>query len=467
MSSTTSQANLTSAFIDIATYDIIEQSYLYEPTTAVSPFVKKIRSSSWFSVCPTILAKSSGQPNFGQTWCVNVSRAGDYLLDAWLRLKTPVVTLTDAKYNAGQCKLRWTKNFMHALIKEAYVTFNDLIAFRLDNFFLDNWFQFATPGGKRNGYENMIGNEDSLTNYTNVGTSGKSLPERILNLPLPFGFTRHPGCSLPTAALPFNEIRINFNFRQWNELLIVDDTVSHETNVPLASELSTGVPVISQCDVWAEYAIVSSDERKIMGSVARDILIEQVQTTPQITWNPYTNTLISADIRVSHAIKAIFFEVRNKTYSNQWSNYTSASPVPDATGVNFNPTYASDPILSTSLLYDNTFRLSEMGSDYFSLIQPWYHCNASIPDKTGYHAYMYTLMLELIDAYGSTNFGKLTNVSMQTKPTADAYLASTPTGNAALWAGGIMDQQQFEFVCLVVNHMIVRCVGGSLGFPVV
>lgn len=464
MSTTTSQSNLTSAFIDLATYDVIERNYLYEPTTAQSPFVKKIRSSSWFSVCPTILAKSSGTPDFSQTWSVNISRAGDYLLNTWLRMKLPSVTLSDAKYNAGQCKIRWTKNLMHNLIKEAYVTFNDLIAFRLDNFFLDNWYQFTTVGSKRNGYENMIGNEDALTNYTNVGvTPGKSLPERILNLPLPFGFTRHPGCSLPTAALPYNEIRINFNFRAWDELLIVDDVTTGATNVPLASELSTGsAPQIRECNVWAEYAIVSADERKIMGAVARDILIEQVQTTPQITWNPLTSTIVSADLRVSHAVKAVFFEVRNKTYKNQWSNYTAASPIPAAAGVDFNPSLGSDPVLSTSLLYDNTYRLSEMGSDYFSLMQPWYH-SAAIPDKTGYHAYMYTLMLELIDAYGSTNYGKLTNVSIQTKPTTDSQTAAG--GGAA--SQGAKDAQIYEFVCLVVNHMIVRVAGGSLGFPVV
>lgn len=462
--STTSQNNLTSAFVDLATYDVIERNYLYEPASAQSPFVKKIRSSSWFSTCPTILAKSSGAPDFGQTWSVNVSRAGDYLLNTWLRLKLPSVTLSDARYALGY-RLRWTKNLMHALIKEAYVTFNDLIAFRLDNFFLDNWMEFTLNAGKRNGYENMIGNEDALTNYNNVvPNSGKSVPERILNLPLPFGFTRHPGCSLPTAALPYNEIRINFVFRNWDELLIEDDTGLGSTGVPLAANLSTSTaPQIRECNVWAEYAIVSADERKIMGAVARDILVEQVQTTPQITWNPLTSTIISSDIRVSHAVKAIFFEVRNKTYKNQWSNYTCASPIPAPAGVNYNPNLASDPILSTSLLYDNTYRLSEMGSDFFSLIQPFYHCQNSIPTKTGFHAYMYTLMLELIDAYGSTNYGKLTNVSIQTKPSADSITAAA--GGAA--ADGAKDAQVYEFLCLVINHIIVRVAGGSLGFPVV
>jgi hypothetical protein len=458
----TSQANLTSAFIDLATFDLIEKSYLYEPNTAQSPFVRKIRASSWFSVCPTLLAKSSGTPDFGQQWSVNVSRAGDYLLSCWLRMKLPAVSLSVAKAaDLANYKIRWTKNIMHNIIKEAWVTFNDLIAFRLDNFFLDNWFQHTVPGGKRNGYENMIGNSDILTNYT--ATSGKSIPEAILNLPIPFGFTRHPGCSLPTAALPFNEIRIQFNFRSWDELLILDSTVAGDTQVPVSSDLAA-VPQLKECNVWAEYAIVAAEERKIMGSTSRDILVEQVQTTPQVSWNPVTQNMMSSDLRISHAVKALFFEVRNKTYKNQWSNYTAGSPVPSAVAsVNFNPDYAVDPILSTSLLYDNTYRLSEMGSDYFSLIQPFYHCNSSIPDKTGYHAYIYSLMLELIDAYGSTNYGKLTNVSIQTKPTDEAKLAAAG-GNAA---AGAKDSQQYEFVCLAVNHIIIRVAGGSLGFPVV
>jgi hypothetical protein len=38
-------------------------------------------------------------------------------------------------------------------------------------------------------------------------------------------------------------------------------------------------------------------------------------------------------------------------------------------------------------------------------------------------------------------------------------------GGAA--SSGAKDAQIYEFVCTVVNHMIIRCAGGSLGFPVV
>ncbi len=97
-------------------------------------------------------------------------------------------------------------------------------------------------------------------------------------------------------------------------------------------------------------------------------MVEQVQTAPRHVWNPITNDAPNYDIRFSHAIKALFFAVRNTTFSNQPSNYTTASPVITSTTVILEPsTGAFDPIHHTTLIYENTNRLNHMGSDYFSL----------------------------------------------------------------------------------------------------
>ncbi len=52
-----------------------------------------------------------------------------------------------------------------------------------------------------------------------------------------------------------------------------------------------------------------------------------------------------------------------------------------------------------------------MGSDYFSLVNPWYHA-PTIPGLTGFHEYSYSLAFNEIDPMGSTNYGKLTNISI-------------------------------------------------------
>ena len=58
----------------------------------------------------------------------------------------------------------------------------------------------------------------------------------VLNLPLPFFYSRDSGVALPTAALPYNDMRINFNLRDWSALLIGqwDD----QGNVPINSTIS-------------------------------------------------------------------------------------------------------------------------------------------------------------------------------------------------------------------------------------
>lgn len=444
-------SNVTSGFIDLATFDEIEK-YLYGGADATAYFVRETRKSTWFTQVPVCLSNGNGTPDFGKEFSVTISRAGDYLLQTWLRVTIPSVQTV----GAGRA-LRWTQNLMHNLVKECSITFNDLVAARFDSYHLDFWAAFTVPASKINGYNNMIGNVGALnTAQTAV------IPATTLNLPLPFFYGRDSGVALPTAALPYNDMRINFVLREWTELLVDTDLVGvgAEQRVPttLAGSLVAGsaIPALSGVHVWADYAIVSNDERKRMACAPRDILIEQVQTAPRHTFNP--NAARSFDIRFSHAIKVLFFAVRNTTAAADWSVYTTASPVSTGAGVTTFP--GVDPILQTSLVYENTNRLSQMGSDYFSLVNPYYHAPV-IPSTTGYHTYSYSLDFINLDPMGSTNYGKLTNVSINPEASAGAIAGAAGTGG-----DGADFPQTYEFIVTAVNNNIIRVSGGALGFPV-
>lgn len=514
-------SNLTSGFVDLATYDELEK-YMYGGEDATTYFVRETRKSTWFTQVPVCLSKSAGAANFGNEWSSVISRAGDYLTSVWLRAELPAITLSFNNGNTQGTVLRWTRNVGHNLIREAVITFNDLVAARFDSFHLDFWAAFTTPADKRVGYNNMIGNTDELVQYgaayidpavTNLNkppgwplNSGQ-LPARHINVPLPFFFTRDSGISLPTAALPYNDMRITVKFRDWNELLVVQDTgrnplVTDATwngqcrQATLADISGSTAPTVNAY-IWANYAIVSNDERKRMACAPRDILIEQVQTAPLQAFIPRTTPNPQYDIRFSHAIKVLFFAARNKTLVSDWSNYSNALPRSDtlatgATGVmkprviNLNPaddpSYnnatgyffvggASDPIQKTSLVYENTARLSEMGSDYFSLVNPWY-CAPTIPDVAGYHSYSYSLDFFCLDPMGSTNYGKLTNVSIAPIASTAATNASNSDGTdtrTPISVGGLgtgYPKTTYEFITTVVNNNIIRVSGGALGFPV-
>jgi hypothetical protein len=453
-------SNITSGFIDLATYDELEK-YLYGGPSATAYFVRETRKATWFTLVPVVLSRANGNGDFGTDHSVNISRAGDYLLATWLRVTTPEISLTGAGAQNNSLRIRWTRNFMHNLIIECCITFNDLSAARFDNFHLDFWAAFTVPAGKQNGYKNMIGD---IPDMTEPHDSSNPIPSFTLNLPLPFFYSRDSGVALPTAALPYNEMRITYSFRNWSDLLILDDLSIGPPGVPSGpcplSYINGGVaPQLQLCQTWANYAIVSNDERKRMACAPRNILIEQVQTAPLQSFNPNTNTQPSYDLRFSHAIKVIFFACRNTTVAPEWSNYTAATPIPGAAAVNFAPSGAVDPIITTSLTYENTARLSNMGSDYYSLVQPWYHAPV-IPIESGYHMYSYSLDFICLDPKGSTNYGKLTNVSIAPVASLGAITAAAGNGlddSGANWVN------TYRFVTTVVNNNIIRISGGALG----
>jgi hypothetical protein len=459
---TTTGSNITSGFIDLATYDEIEK-YQYGGNDAFAYFVREIRRSTWFTQVPVILSRSSGAAGFNQEWSVSISRAGDYLLQTWLRLTIPAVTLLAGNTHGANGRIMWTRNFMHNLIREACISFNDLVAERFDNYFLDFWAAFTVNASKRVGYDNMIGNVDSLTAPHDVGTP---LARQSLNLPLPFFFTRDCGLALPTASLPYNEMRISFNFRNWTELLVLQNSTpaaaTNPASVPIVGTDIAVAPEITNIQVWANYAIVSNEERKRMACSPRDILIEQVQTAPRQNFTPLTNPNQSYDIRFSHSIKALFFAVRNITNPGIWSNYTTASPVAGPAVITYEPSGSFDPIDNTTFTYENTNRLNQMGSDYYSLIEPFYKA-PSIPEPTGYHMYSYSLDFHDVDPLGSTNYGKLTNVSVVPASSAAAAVGAGGTGTAG---SGQDYAQTFEFIIIGMNTNVIRISGGALGFPV-
>lgn len=453
-------SNMTSGFIDLATFDE-QEKYMYGGPDSTAYFVRETRKSTWFTTVPVTLSRSSGTPGFGQEWSVAISRAGDYLLNTWLRVTIPAVTLNAANSIGADGRLRWTRNLMHNLIEECAITFNDLTAARFDNYHLDFWAAFTVPAGKQTGYNNMIGNTDDLIQPV---ASGTAIPSRTLNLPLPFFFSRDSGVALPTAALPYNEMRISFKFRDWNQLLILSDSTPaagvNPNSAPVLADIGGTAPVLGTTQVWGEYAIVSNEERQLMGSAPRDILIEQVQTAPLQTFAPLTNTQPQYDIRFSHSVKALFFAVRNTSCASEWSNYTAASAVPDAAIVDFSPSNALDPIQDTSLVYESTNRLTQMGSDYFSLIQPYLHAPV-VPTETGYHMYSYSLDFYALDPMGSTNYGKLTNVSLIPRVSTAATTGAGGTGAFAPDDSGASYAQTFSFVVTALNNNVIRVSGGE------
>jgi hypothetical protein len=453
MSSYTS--NVTSAFVDLATLDTLE-TYLYGGEDAVTYFVRQHVKSTWFSQVPVVLASASGTADFGNTWSVTVSRAADYLLQTWLEVTTPVITPVAAFKNF------WVKNFMHNLVKEVTITFNDLVAMKIESSQFDFWSAFSVSASKKAGYDAMIG-----AGVKTLAANGQdavflhgldaSVSHKLM-LPLPFFFSRESGIALPTAALPYNDMRINFTMRTAAELL----TAFNETTVaevPAVSGTTYSAPAsisLLKARVWANYAVVTNEERALMGQTTRDIAIEQMQAAPITSYT--VGGTAQYDIRFSHGIKALMFGLRNTTRDT--SVYTAGAGYESGAGGDILSRYHTravgelagvfdrgSPIDTVSLLYENTTRLGSLPSQYFTHVQPFYHAESIPTSEPGIHLYSYALDLMKVDPCGSTNYGMLTNISI---------IPQSVAGLTGTW----------ELVMNGISHNVVRVTGGALGFPI-
>jgi hypothetical protein len=455
----TYQSNIASTFIDLATFDALEQK-LYSGLDSITYFVRQHKKATWFAQTPVVLSNASGTADFGNDWSVTISRAGDYLLHNWLSVTTPALA------PAADTANFWVKNLMHNLVKEVSITFNDLTAMRIESTQLDFWAAFSTPASKKNGYRNMTGygvETLSANGRDNVFLHGLDASvAHKLQLPLPFFFTRDSGVSLPTAALPYNDMRINFTFRTAAELLTAFDlTGAAEAQIPAVLGTTTTVTNPSfggKVSVWANYAVVSNDERALMGRVTREIVIEQFQSAPITN---YTNGGTSTyDIRFSSAVKALFFGLRRDhsddttvqtgvgitgAGGDRLSGYDTRVPANEAAGIY----ERKSPLETVTLLYENTTRLGSVPSAYFNSVNPYYHAQAIPSDEPGMHMYSYGLDLMSVDPTGSTNYGRLTNVTIVPTETA---LAAANT--------------DWKIIVNAIVYNVAKISGGAFGFPI-
>jgi hypothetical protein len=490
----TASVSLTTAFIDLSTFDEIE-CWLYGGKS-VNRYRKVIRKSAWFTVIAAQLNRCGTTGDFDLEMQAMFSRAGDYIRDVWLRVELPEV-LAKPGYQA-----RWTRNIGHNLILEAYLHFNDLTVNKITSYHMDFLSAFLIPEGKINGYNNMIGNVPVLTNpYEEYRTTpeaititqGVKLPRWPLNIPLPFYFTRDPHDAIMQAACPFNDVRITIKFRSWRDLLIVDkvnDPQAPATNPPtpttipaagndqLDTVLTSTNLHLQNVQLWAHYAVIPNGDREKIGEEADiDTIIEQVQTIPLSQMSPLSQPQRGVDLRFAHSIRALFFAMRNTTIPSEYSNYSTHVPLgsPRTVGITFRPIGTADPIANAILSYENVDRVN-MPADYFTLVSPYYSA-VRIPAETGYHLLSYSNRLagyhnnESLQPDGSTNFARLASVNLNIE-CSQTCIAQASAVTDAIRAKNLWDPEyhtkeaRFELIITASSLTILRFSAGSAGFPV-
>lgn len=461
--------------VDLATLTALE-AYLYGGISCSSWLMREVNKVNWAAVGLTTLRNAGGKANYGSEVSWIVSRGGDYLLTAWFRGRFPLVKLRNDACFSENASIRYTKNFMHNLVRSGSLTVNELCVSVFDTFILDIRQAFWLPANKQLGYKNLIGDiptmtspagyDPSLEDFEALGTGG------FFTLVLPFFFNDDYGVSLPTASLVYVDLYINLEFANWEDLIIVHpgsaedaavrpDECDGRTVCPTISDVvrcsGSGAPSIEEGEVYAEYAIVNNDERKAMAKMKRTMVTHNWQRLNEQTYKTAETNYYN--LRFSYNVKAIFTAARNDSTAADGSNYTT---LPFNQGV--------DPIAFENLQYENSSRTGDLASDVTSLIYPFIRPGLAVPEVTGLHLFPYSLDIIGQDPSYGPNLGKINQVILNSFPSEAARLAGmgmTHFGSELDTAKGAVHNQTFTMMVAAYAHSLINIGSGTITIPVV
>ena len=358
----------------------------------------------------------NGTADFGKLVTATISRNGDLIQQMYLEVTLPAISSQHWVYGIG-----------NAMINYAEI---EIGGQKIDKHYaewLDIWTELSVPAGKRDGYDDMVGN---------VFTGASSAAARTLYVPLQFWFNRNPGLALPLIALQYHEVKLNLNLNPISQLITS----------------GTGSATIK---LYVDYVYLDTDERRRFAQVSHEYLIEQVQFTGDETV-PSSTSSKNFTLNFNHPCKELIWVHRLSalTLSNRNPVFNFSD-----TDQNMLTSSGSDTFSTGKLQLNGHDRFTVRYADYFRKVQNYEHHtrvprtlgefydSAGTPDS-GYrqqfiYTYSFALSPEEHQPSGTCNFSRIDNAVLQL-----TYSGSQGSQNLKVFA---------------VNYNVLRIMSGMGG----
>ena len=237
-----------------------------------------------FAMEPIELA-FQGSAGFGKKVTLQVTRNGDLITRMYLRVVLPQIVFQGKDCDRELAKFAWIRRVGNFLIDNIEL---EIGGSRIDKHWgdwMNIWAELTLPVGQRRGYSKMVGDVPELTSLEGVkkvsrvsrdgpvhefDPSGIIKEPHVLFVPLLFFFNRNVGLALPLIALQYHEVRLNFEFRHFEELAIHTEAFGIRANRQQFFDDAT---------LLIDYIYLDSEERRRFAQVGHEYLIEQLQFT--------------------------------------------------------------------------------------------------------------------------------------------------------------------------------------------
>ena len=366
----------------------------------------------------------SGNPTWGQRATAIISRNGDLINSAYLRVGLPSLSEGNFTVSGSLTKtdyeLCWTNFVGLALIHHVSVEIGGQEIDKHYGLWMYIWQELTMTSEKSEGYKRMVGGNDT----GGWLLLGNAAAEQELHVPLDFWFNINAGLSLPLIALQYHEVRFVFQFRDLKDLVVLVKNDGSHTETTEWS-LVNGSGITPTIDLYVDYIYLDTDERRRFAQMSHEYLIEQVQNNE--TSIDLSKGTHSQRLAFNHPCKELcwVFQRNDNTKNADLFNFSNAGPGNEKSGPD---------ILDTAVLRLNGhYRFNPTRSAlYFRQWQPFVH-HTRIPDS---HLYLYSFALrpEEHQPSGTCNFSRIDNTTLElvVKAPTDTNPPSTDAQTALL-----------------------------------
>ena len=264
--------------------------YLIE-NPSITFFKKVYRKHSNFA-CENINVNFSKTPSFRGsqiTTTCSIPRSGDLVRNIYLKMVIPSVT------DSGS--FLWARNLGTEIIKTVKVLVGGNLINTIPEHWITIWNELTLNSSMKKNFNNLTGNIPEMHSYYGDKSS------KTLYIPLPLFFSKDAGMALPLVALQYNELEIQFEFRN-------------------ITEMYSGTPLetldINDISLDVEYIFLDSVERDRFSKVSHQYLINTLQYTK---FNNIDQNAI-LEIKFNHPIKELIFILQRDDITKHQSNFT-------------------------------------------------------------------------------------------------------------------------------------------------
>jgi len=207
--------------VQLAGYGLQDMYLTYQPTITYFKMVYK-RHTNFSS--ESIPQNFQNKPNFGGRYTCNIAKNGDLMSKVYLCITLPnIPKIIDTNFMNQDTYLKnvvitaWIEKIGFGIINSIELEIGGKVIDKLYGDWLNIWYELTQRSNKK-ALNQMIGNVPSLTNYNNGHISN------LLHVPIPFYFCKYNGLALPLIALEYSDVKINVEFNNLKDVLIVGPT---------------------------------------------------------------------------------------------------------------------------------------------------------------------------------------------------------------------------------------------------